>query len=66
MGGCQEKKLYVLKKEKEKGTRRCLPALRDPQQARPAAWCRRCGGEIYGGDGTLCPCCERERRGEGE
>lgn len=38
--------------------------LRDTQRATPAAWCRRCRGEIYQreaeADGTYCPDCKGE------
>ena len=41
--------------------------LRDAQRARPAAYCRRCGGELYRydpvlpeGGGRLCPVCAAE------
>ena len=43
--------------------------FRDPQRARPAAYCRRCGGELYRydpvlweGGGRLCPACAAERQ----
>lgn len=32
--------------------------LFDPQQARPACFCQRCGGEIYGRSRDLCEECE--------
>ncbi len=32
----------------------------DPQQRPPAAFCRRCGGELYG-PGLCCLRCERRR-----
>ncbi|MDD5937529.1 MAG: hypothetical protein PUC36_00730 [Clostridiales bacterium] len=44
------------------GKRPLLPPLRDPQLARPTAWCIRCRGEIYEGDGPLCPVCRAEER----
>ena len=44
---------------------KCKNPLRDPQEEEPAAWCRRCRGEIYpweaGADGGLCPVCREER-----
>jgi len=62
-----KKKLYVLKEERWKrmGTR-LAPPLRDLQRARPAAWCRRCRGELYRGEGPLCPGCQREKEEEEE
>lgn len=43
--------------------------LRDAQRARPAAYCRRCGGELYRydpvlpeGGGRLCPVCAGESK----
>ena len=40
--------------------------LRDVQLEAPAAYCRRCGAELYRyDDGPLCPGCEQEEREDG-
>ncbi|BDF71734.1 hypothetical protein CE91St41_10380 [Oscillospiraceae bacterium] len=36
--------------------------LRDSQAQRPAGWCPRCRGELYGGEGPLCPACRGEEK----
>lgn len=38
-----------------------LPYTGDPQQALPAGWCSRCGGEIFG---RACPACREAREYE--
>ena len=71
---CQQVKaknvqLFLRRSMTGRGRTRAYP-LRDVQRARPAAYCRRCGGELYRYDpvlwkngGRLCPACAAEQQG---
>lgn len=43
-----------------------LRPLRDLQRVWPSGWCPRCGGELYGDEGPLCPACQEESKQEEE